>query len=1448
MFRPKPCYPLFLLLVLLSLTHRSMAQVSCTAVFVNEYRGTGGGPLQPHAVKALPDGTLLVAGRAALVTSSTYDGFVSKHAADGTPVWTFFLGGAGNDDFTGITPLTDGSFMLYGTTSSFGYPGGKGWLVHIDANGAVLWSGQLGATGTGTDRIKTVQQYTDGDIVGSFNANDSSAASDPVIFKMGLDGTLRWTHRFDNGNDDSYTTLAISGDTVYAGGYYSSGGMKLAVLTEVGAATGADLLSRNLNNGDATLNEEVNSLEIYNNIISYGIYVTKGSSYSATNALVYVQTDLAGNNRSVTYAQDPQGLSPLKAIRTPDGGFMVLRTNEATVGYPSLYKVNAYGYMDWGLALQNFGIFSTADVFPDGGTITAGHYLMLTGGFGEGMNLTRATARGEIGSCNISAGRLNAGPSGYQTAAFTWAAEPLFPVLSAVIAPVSAPDPLTVLSSSCASSVCTDQTPIPAGCGKTYNIQYTSERSSLLRDVIATTDGGRVAVGNLMNTIDDNAFAQLDGLVTKYQSNGSIAWTKNYNIPGHAMYFRRILHTADGNLLVFTNDYYTIANYAYAAMGMLKLDNNGNILWYRQFSNGYTEIADAVSTPDNGFVVALNDNYGSGAEDYSNVTRFDPNGNVLWRTQVTQPAYTPIYRAITCTQDAVFVGYDTYLYAYDEFGVDRLDLATGNMIYSRRHTAGTGTFVQVNSLFAINDSAYIFLYDNVSGTTTNLMVGLDKQGNIFRGLHLGADPMLPINDAVYGYLDATPPSVAITADQDFWLASRVSVSGADYVTVTHLKVDGTVESSKLHSAISGYQIYNTRPQGKGLILVGSLLAQHTGNDFFTNSFALKLDSTGQLQTGASANCVATDRPFPVTPCTTCGDVFEQPKTAGPPYTGTMTPASPYNQNNDMTSVLLCFQQGNCNTVNLKQKGPACALHDTLVYYLDNSANCGAAATWTYDPSILLPSMVTGDSIQLVVQKAGATSVGAQIEGYCSYSSQTIPVNIVLGGAPSLGLPADTVICTNGPISLQAAPGFASYLWNDNSTASSLQVSVPGQYSVVATDLCGNPQTASTLVTDANAAFHLTPDTIRCNSDIDTLRASVGYTDYQWSPGNNLQAFGNEALVTPGVTTLYTVTAQLSPGCTVTHSALVTALLSPPVSLGDDSSICSGDSLLLDAGLLFNSYSWSTGATGSKIYVSQAGVYSLSALYSNGCASRDTFQLLSLYTVAAPALNKDSVLCIGTDRALNAGPGYASYLWNDGSTGPSLDISQPGLYWVSVTDQHGCVAADTANVVAMVAPPAGFLVPDTSICQYGDLVISTLVPFAGYSWSDLSTGSSLTITQPGVYWVQVTDNNGCIAKDSILVSGKECLVGLFVPNAFTPNGDGHNDRFKPLYYGTAAHFDFAVFNRWGQKVFETQSPGGAGWDGTINGTPSPGGVYVWYCRYQPDGQPEAMAKGTVILIR
>ena len=106
------------------------------------------------------------------------------------------IGGDVEDRFTGITLLTDGSYLLYGTTFSFGYPNGKVLMVCLSGNGNILWSKQIGLTSASGDRIKAIKQFSDGDLLGTFNTSDSTAQSDPVVFKMGLNGAVKWMRRF----------------------------------------------------------------------------------------------------------------------------------------------------------------------------------------------------------------------------------------------------------------------------------------------------------------------------------------------------------------------------------------------------------------------------------------------------------------------------------------------------------------------------------------------------------------------------------------------------------------------------------------------------------------------------------------------------------------------------------------------------------------------------------------------------------------------------------------------------------------------------------------------------------------------------------------------------------------------------------------------------------------------------------------------------------------------------------------------------------------------------------------------------------------------------------------------------------------------------------------------------------------------------------------------------
>jgi gliding motility-associated-like protein len=117
----------------------------------------------------------------------------------------------------------------------------------------------------------------------------------------------------------------------------------------------------------------------------------------------------------------------------------------------------------------------------------------------------------------------------------------------------------------------------------------------------------------------------------------------------------------------------------------------------------------------------------------------------------------------------------------------------------------------------------------------------------------------------------------------------------------------------------------------------------------------------------------------------------------------------------------------------------------------------------------------------------------------------------------------------------------------------------------------------------------------------------------------------------------------------------------------------------------------------------------------------------------------------------------------------------------------------------------------------------------------------------VYHLQVTDTEGCVGKDELKVMVEKCPEGLFVPTAFTPNGDGINDVFRASLLGNMQSFDLSIYNRLGERVFHSKDPK-TGWPGTLKGKPQAAGTFIWQCRFQLHGKPIEMQKGTFLLIR
>lgn len=218
----------------------------------------------------------------------------------------------------------------------------------------------------------------------------------------------------------------------------------------------------------------------------------------------------------------------------------------------------------------------------------------------------------------------------------------------------------------------------------------------------------------------------------------------------------------------------------------------------------------------------------------------------------------------------------------------------------------------------------------------------------------------------------------------------------------------------------------------------------------------------------------------------------------------------------------------------------------------------------------------------------------------------------------------------------------------------------------------------------------------------------------------------------------------------------------------------------------------------------------------------------------------------TVRQLDAG-NFASYLWNDGTTGRYLNATGLGVYFVSVTDNNNCKGTDTAVISKLFPLPNNILPADTAICTYSQFILTANQSFSSYLWPNGSNVANFTVTKPGLYWLTVTDKNNCKATDSINVTSKQCLTGLYVPNAFTPNSDGKNDALKALLFGNITEFKFTVYNRYGEIVFTTSNVL-EGWNGNVKGVAQNTGSFTWVCIYKLANEERQVKSGSTILIR
>jgi len=255
-----------------------------------------------------------------------------------------------------------------------------------------------------------------------------------------------------------------------------------------------------------------------------------------------------------------------------------------------------------------------------------------------------------------------------------------------------------------------------------------------------------------------------------------------------------------------------------------------------------------------------------------------------------------------------------------------------------------------------------------------------------------------------------------------------------------------------------------------------------------------------------------------------------------------------------------------------------------------------------------------------------------------------------------------------------------------------------------------------------------------------------------------------------------------------------------------------------------------------------GTYSDSLLNYLNCDSIITTNLTVSFS--QPDLGKDRGICFGTTLFLTPG-NFTTYLWQDGSINNSYPAIATGQYWVTVTNQFGCKASDTMNIIEIDTLPVNFLPADSSLCR-GNTISINMVGYSKYLWSTGSTVSFIDIKKPGTYKLLITDNNGCLGYDSLNIFYYNCSA-VWIPNAFSPNADRLNEIFKPIFPAPVSNYKMQIWSRWGIRVFET-SNSSIGWDGRYKAEPQGTGVFIYLITFKDiDGVAEKRT-GTITLLR
>jgi len=334
----------------------------------------------------------------------------------------------------------------------------------------------------------------------------------------------------------------------------------------------------------------------------------------------------------------------------------------------------------------------------------------------------------------------------------------------------------------------------------------------------------------------------------------------------------------------------------------------------------------------------------------------------------------------------------------------------------------------------------------------------------------------------------------------------------------------------------------------------------------------------------------------------------------------------------------------------------------------------------------------------------------------------------------------------------------SYSWDfgNGNTASGAftnqEYSLSGNYDVVLNATDGNGCSSETIIpiqimSGPQASFNALA--VCQGSPTYFYNTSSSASASQWSFGDLTNSLATDPQHNYGTSGTYTVSLIVTDGagCADTTVQAVTVHPLPVIPIGNVSTC--GTSYNLDAQNTGSAYLWSpTNNISQTLNVTEDGTYTVQVTTTNGCSSSASATVI-LNTVVQPDLGPDLSACGETE--LDAGYAGANFVWNTTENSQSILANTAGTYWVEVTDQNGCTGSDTVEVLNVYAFTPPNLGSDLSLCESNFPINLNPGTYSSYLWSTQETTQSIALSGSNNVWVEVSDVNGCIGRDTIVVT-------------------------------------------------------------------------------------------------